>query len=141
MAVQERAAPRAVSRHRIDISALVSCSLIGLAARRPRVLALGLFITDDEANFWLTRSDIFLKAIRTGDFAATAITAHPGVTTMWLGPGPEVGAWCAGDVARRGRNCAAARTAGLGHPALRCVPGGAYADAAAGRAGACRRAA
>ena len=23
--------------------------------------------------------------IRTGDFAATAITAHPGVTTMWLG--------------------------------------------------------
>src|SRR4051794_38354847 len=58
---------------------------IGLAALLPRVLALGLFITDDEANFWLMRSDVFLKAIRSGDFAATAITAHPGVTTMWLG--------------------------------------------------------
>jgi hypothetical protein len=85
MAVQERAALHAASRVRIDIWALGSYLLVGLAALLPRVLALGLFITDDEANFWLTRSDIFLNAIRSGDYAATAITAHPGVTTMWLG--------------------------------------------------------
>jgi hypothetical protein len=63
----------------------LSYVLIGLVALVPRVLALGLFITDDEANFWLNRSDLFLKALHSGDFAATAITAHPGVTTMWLG--------------------------------------------------------
>jgi 4-amino-4-deoxy-L-arabinose transferase-like glycosyltransferase len=85
MATQEGAAIRAASRPAIDAWALASYIVIGLAALAPRVLALGLFITDDEANFWLTRSDIFLRAIRTGDFAATAITAHPGVTTMWLG--------------------------------------------------------
>ncbi|HEU5102332.1 MAG TPA: glycosyltransferase family 39 protein [Roseiflexaceae bacterium] len=85
MAVQERAALQAASRARIDSWALASYLLIGLAALAPRVLALGLFITDDEANFWLTRSDMFLNAMRAGDYAATAITAHPGVTTMWLG--------------------------------------------------------
>ena len=85
MAAQEGAAIRAASRPRVDTWALASYIVIGLVALAPRVLALGLFITDDEANFWLTRSDIFLKAIRTGDYAATAITAHPGVTTMWLG--------------------------------------------------------
>ena len=83
--IQPAAATRTIVRPREWAWALLSYLLIGLAALLPRVLALGLFITDDEANFWLTRSDIFLRAIRTGDFAATAITAHPGVTTMWLG--------------------------------------------------------
>src|SRR5204863_2434208 len=83
--IQPAAAARAVAHSRDHVWALCGYLLIGLAALLPRVLALGLFITDDEANFWLMRSDIFLKAIRTGDFAATAITAHPGVTTMWLG--------------------------------------------------------
>jgi hypothetical protein len=85
VSIQPAAALRAASRARADIWALLSYLLIGLAALAPRVLALGLFITDDEANFWLTRSDVFLNAIRAGDYAATAITAHPGVTTMWLG--------------------------------------------------------
>jgi len=76
---------RVVAGQRDRAWALFGYLAIGLAALLPRVLALGLFITDDEANFWLTRSDIFLKAIRTGDYAATALTAHPGVTTMWLG--------------------------------------------------------
>ena len=76
---------RAVADPRDHAWVLLGYLAIGLAALLPRVLALGLFITDDEANFWLTRSDIFLKAIRTGDFPATAISAHPGVTTMWLG--------------------------------------------------------
>src|SRR5262245_145611 len=35
--------------------------------------------------FWLQRSDTFLRALRSGDWAATAISTHPGVTTMWLG--------------------------------------------------------
>jgi 4-amino-4-deoxy-L-arabinose transferase-like glycosyltransferase len=85
MSIQPGAAVRVVAGQRDRAWALLGYVAIGLVALLPRVLALGLFITDDEANFWLTRSDIFLKAIRTGDYAATAITAHPGVTTMWLG--------------------------------------------------------
>ncbi|MEO7912019.1 MAG: glycosyltransferase family 39 protein [Roseiflexaceae bacterium] len=85
MPIQPGAVARTVVGRREHAWALLGYLAVGLAALLPRVLALGLFITDDEANFWLTRSDIFLKAIRAGDFAATAITAHPGVTTMWLG--------------------------------------------------------
>jgi hypothetical protein len=65
--------------------ALLSTALIGLLAILPRILFLGSFVTSDEANFWLQRSATFLQAIRTGDYAATAISTHPGVTTMWLG--------------------------------------------------------
>jgi 4-amino-4-deoxy-L-arabinose transferase-like glycosyltransferase len=59
--------------------------LIALAALLPRVLDLGAFLNADEAMFWLQRSDIFLRALRAGDYAATAVSTHPGVTTMWLG--------------------------------------------------------
>jgi 4-amino-4-deoxy-L-arabinose transferase-like glycosyltransferase len=65
--------------------ALASYLLVGLAALAPRALDLGRFITDDEANFWLRRSEVFLNALRAGDYIQTAITTHPGVTTMWLG--------------------------------------------------------
>jgi 4-amino-4-deoxy-L-arabinose transferase-like glycosyltransferase len=58
---------------------------IGLTALLPRALNLGLFITTDEADHWMERSELFLRALQTGDFAATAIAPHPGVTTMWLG--------------------------------------------------------
>jgi 4-amino-4-deoxy-L-arabinose transferase-like glycosyltransferase len=58
---------------------------LGLAALLPRTLDLGGFLTVDEANFWLARSATFLDALRRGDWAATAISTHPGVTTMWLG--------------------------------------------------------
>ncbi len=51
----------------------------------PRGLDLGLFVTHDEAEFWLRRSKLFLQALQAGDPAGTAITPHPGVTTMWLG--------------------------------------------------------
>ncbi len=85
LSIQPVAAVHVAARSRDWSWALLGYLAIGLVALLPRVLALGLFITDDEANFWLMRSDIFLKAIRTGDYAATAITAHPGVTTMWLG--------------------------------------------------------
>lgn len=46
---------------------------------------LGKFVTLDEINFWLRRSELFLNAIQTGDYAETAQSSHPGVTTMWLG--------------------------------------------------------
>jgi 4-amino-4-deoxy-L-arabinose transferase-like glycosyltransferase len=50
-----------------------------------RVLDLGGSLTVDEMNYWITRSETFLRAIGSADFAATAIAGHPGVTTMWLG--------------------------------------------------------
>lgn len=58
---------------------------LALVALLLRVLDLGQFVTHDEAEFWLHRSDSFLRALQGGDYAATAITTHPGVTTMWLG--------------------------------------------------------
>lgn len=58
---------------------------LSLLALLPRVLHLGIFVTDDEVNFWLQRSETFLHALLTGDPAATAISTHPGVMTMWLG--------------------------------------------------------
>lgn len=63
----------------------LSYVLIALVALIPRVLDLGNFISGDEANFWLRRSETFWRALASGDFAATAISTHPGVTTMWLG--------------------------------------------------------
>lgn len=63
----------------------ISYVLLALIALVPRVLSLGSFVTVDEIAFWLPRSDAFLRAIQAGDFPATAISTHPGVTTMWLG--------------------------------------------------------
>ncbi|MEO7909412.1 MAG: glycosyltransferase family 39 protein, partial [Roseiflexaceae bacterium] len=63
----------------------ISYLLLGLIALLPRVLNLGSFVTVDEIAFWIPRSDAFLRAIQAGDFPATAISTHPGVTTMWLG--------------------------------------------------------
>ncbi len=58
---------------------------IGILALVLRSVYLGHFLTFDEANFWMGRSATFLNAIQTGNYAATAISTHPGVTTMWLG--------------------------------------------------------
>ncbi len=63
----------------------LSYLILGLVAFIPRIVALGLFINADESNYWLSRSDTFLQAINSSNFPATAITTHPGVTTMWLG--------------------------------------------------------
>ncbi|NNJ13198.1 hypothetical protein EKD04_023010 [Chloroflexales bacterium ZM16-3] len=63
----------------------LSYLLVALAALLPRIIALGQFITIDEADGWMVRSARFLRAITTGDLATTAQSAHPGVTTMWLG--------------------------------------------------------
>jgi hypothetical protein len=65
--------------------ALPAYLLIGIPALLLRVLDLGRFLNSDEINFWIDRSHTFLRAIQSGDFAATAISTHPGVTTMWAG--------------------------------------------------------
>jgi 4-amino-4-deoxy-L-arabinose transferase-like glycosyltransferase len=78
-------AARAAARPRINSWAWLGYLAIGLAALLPRALDLGAFLNTDEAMFWMQRSDTFLRAIRSGDWAATAISTHPGVTTMWLG--------------------------------------------------------
>ncbi len=59
--------------------------LVAVVALLPRLFNLGGFLTHDEGEFWLDRSNAFLRAIQSGDFGATAISTHPGVTTMWLG--------------------------------------------------------
>lgn len=69
--------------HRVWI--FLSYVALACAALVPRVLDLGRWVAGDEASFWFTRADAFLHALEGGNFAATAITSHPGVTTMWLG--------------------------------------------------------
>lgn len=59
--------------------------VIALLAFGLRAYQLDLFLTPDEVNFWIMRSERFLEAITTGQFHETAISTHPGVTTMWLG--------------------------------------------------------
>lgn len=76
-AVQPRVGDRIVS--------VASFVLLAILCIVPRAANLGLFLTTDEANYWQYRSATFLAALRSGNFAATAISDHPGVTTMWLG--------------------------------------------------------
>ncbi|MEM8529993.1 MAG: glycosyltransferase family 39 protein [Chloroflexota bacterium] len=58
--------------------------VVFLLALIPRATQ-GEFVTVDEAFHWFSRSERFLEALRTGDYAATNVIGHPGVTTMWLG--------------------------------------------------------
>jgi hypothetical protein len=63
---------------------LVGIILILLAIVLPRIIALDRFVTPDEDK-WLYRSANFYYALGQRDFASTAPTGHPGVTTMWAG--------------------------------------------------------
>jgi 4-amino-4-deoxy-L-arabinose transferase-like glycosyltransferase len=58
--------------------------ILFVIALAPRALALGSYVTPDEPN-WVFRTLNFGAALARGDWAATAQTSHPGVTTMWLG--------------------------------------------------------
>jgi 4-amino-4-deoxy-L-arabinose transferase-like glycosyltransferase len=83
----ERSAAR-IERRAITTSSLwvwTSYVAVALVAAVPRLIDLGTFVTFDEISFWFDRCATFLRAMRTGDYGATVITAHPGVTTMWLG--------------------------------------------------------
>jgi hypothetical protein len=77
----ERLEPRTLAWPWVPLSYLA----VGLAALLPRVLGLGVFLSGDESEFWLRRSQIFLDALGAHNWLATAVTTHPGVTTMWLG--------------------------------------------------------
>src|SRR5262249_11416570 len=84
--MQSRESVRERTALALDIPLIsVSYALIALVALAPRLLSLGSFVTVDEIAFWIPRSDAFLRAVQAGDFPATAISTHPGVTTMWLG--------------------------------------------------------
>lgn len=78
--------PRSLHQQRSSTAlTFLTYILISLIALLPRILKLDQFITVDEISFWIPRSNIFLDALRSGDALATAISTHPGVTTMWSG--------------------------------------------------------
>src|SRR5262245_19299040 len=79
-----RRASRALGLPRAARIPLISAAIF-LLALAPRALALGRFVTVDEAYHWFERARLFLTAVRAGDWAATNLIGHPGVTTMWLG--------------------------------------------------------
>ena len=62
---------------------------VALVLRLPR---LDGFLTPDE-NLWATRTTQFLAALSAKDWAATSITGHPGVTTMWAGSLGLIAKW------------------------------------------------
>ncbi len=80
----------------LQVAAMVLLVAIALPLRLHN---LGGFVTLDEVTFWFERSQRFREAIRMGDYAATAISSHPGVTTMWLG---AAGLWLRDSVAAAG---------------------------------------
>lgn len=61
--------------------------LLFLLALLPRLTLSVDFLTVDEAYHWFTRVTRFQAALRSGDAAATLLSGHPGVTTLWLGWG------------------------------------------------------
>jgi 4-amino-4-deoxy-L-arabinose transferase-like glycosyltransferase len=63
---------------------------LALLALLPRVVGLADFFTIDEPYHWISRVRLFAEALGRRDWAATDITGHPGVTTMWLG---ALGRW------------------------------------------------
>jgi 4-amino-4-deoxy-L-arabinose transferase-like glycosyltransferase len=82
----ELAAP---ARRRGPPAWLIALSL-AVVALAPRCLGLADFYTIDEAYHWPMRVRLFAEALRQRDWAATDLTGHPGVTTMWLG---ALGRW------------------------------------------------
>jgi len=68
------------------------CLFIFAVALALRLPGLDSFLTPDE-NLWATRTTQFLTALSANDWAATSITGHPGVTTMWAGSLGLVAKW------------------------------------------------
>lgn len=58
--------------------------VLATALLLPRLVRLGSFVTADEPT-WGKRAASFYYALREKDFAATNLTGHPGVVTMWAG--------------------------------------------------------
>jgi 4-amino-4-deoxy-L-arabinose transferase-like glycosyltransferase len=82
---------------RADRSAWLLGAAIFVLALLPRVWAPAVFVTVDEAYHWLERALRFRQALLAGDYAATNLVGHPGVTTMWLGAlGLHLRSWLIG---------------------------------------------
>jgi 4-amino-4-deoxy-L-arabinose transferase-like glycosyltransferase len=64
--------------------ALASALLLGALVVITRSAQANRFVSWDEPA-WVYRSVLFLQALRHGDWAATRLTGHPGVITMWCG--------------------------------------------------------
>ncbi|HEU5099564.1 MAG TPA: phospholipid carrier-dependent glycosyltransferase [Roseiflexaceae bacterium] len=58
--------------------------LLGGVALVPRVLGLVDFLTTDEVYNWISRVERFSGAVARGQWAATVLVGHPGVTLCWL---------------------------------------------------------
>jgi hypothetical protein len=92
----QRLSPTITSRPARPAAGLAPLA-VAIAALLPRAIGLGQFVTIDEVNGWMLRSQRFLDALGRADFAATAQSAHPGITTVWLGGlGLLLHAWLAG---------------------------------------------
>lgn len=81
---------RAARRPLAVIAAMLA---VFVAALLPRTLELGSFVTVDEGYHWFGRAERFSTALAEGNYAATNLIGHPGVTTMWLG---SIGVWLRG---------------------------------------------
>jgi 4-amino-4-deoxy-L-arabinose transferase-like glycosyltransferase len=84
-----RAAPALSAQRRTAPAWLIALGL-AVVALLPRCVGLADFYTIDEAYHWPARVRLFAEALGRGDWAATDLTGHPGVTTMWLG---ALGRW------------------------------------------------
>lgn len=69
----------------IERTTLLTVVLLGIVALLPRVLGLHDFLTVDEAQNWIGRTERFLAALQAGNWSGTFQAGHPGVTRMWLG--------------------------------------------------------
>ncbi len=67
-------------RWTIVIAALLFA--LGIVLRLPH---LGAFLTPDEQRIWTTLTGEFMTALLHQDWAATATSGYPGVTTTWAG--------------------------------------------------------
>ncbi len=72
---------------------------LGLVALLPRCLGLADFFTVDESFHWVWRIMHFVDALEDHRWAATNLTGHPGVMTLWLG---AAGRWLAFQVGLTG---------------------------------------
>src|SRR4051812_4462284 len=77
--------PAQVAPRRRSSPAWLTALALAVIALIPRCLGLADFFTIDEPYHWIGRVRRFAEALGHGDWAATDLTGHPGVTTMWLG--------------------------------------------------------
>lgn len=80
-----RAEPSVRSYALFSVPTWLLALMLAVLAVLPRVLGLADFYTIDEAYHWVYRIRRFSEALAARDWAATDLTGHPGVTTMWLG--------------------------------------------------------